>query len=193
MKQGFSLVHFWGIVSCLIFSIGCSRTALEYSNAPIITHSNNPLSLQQVGNQISQAGAKIGWTMDSTQSGEIIGTFKSPKYSVTVFIPYSSKSYSILYRQSHGLKYKEDAIFYGKKIHFRYNQLIKKLHSAIEQELLKTPPNIPAEVFREVPASPQEPPANLKEPTSMKDLEEWLREKEQKSNSPSGASSGLSK
>lgn len=192
MKQQFFWIPFWGIISCLVLSLGCSRTVLEISNAPVLSHSNNSLSPQQVGSRISQAGGKVGWVMDSTQQGEIIGTYKSSRYSVTVSIPYSSRNYSILYRQSTGLKYDEDAIFYGKKIHKRYNQLVKKLHSAIDQELMKAPPNIPAETSRETLSIQPEQPDNLKEPTTIKDLEEWLREKERENYSPSGSSSGPS-
>ena len=104
MKQQFFWIPFWGIISCLVLSLGCSRTVLEISNAPILSHSNNSLSPQQVGSRISQAGVKVGWVMDSTQPGEIIGTYKSSRHSVTVSIPYSSRNYSILYRQSTGIE-----------------------------------------------------------------------------------------
>jgi len=179
-----------GVILSLALGLGCSRTALELTEIPITPQSANLFSLQQVENRIIQAGVKLDWTMNPINSGEIIGTLSSRKFSITVFIPFSSLSYSILYRKSRGLNYKEDSFFYGKKIHKRYNQVVSALHTAIEQELLKLPTEVLVEEPQEVPAISPKQPETPKEPTTMKDLEEWLREKERESqNLPNFSSS----
>ncbi len=178
-----------GIVLSLTSSLGCSRTALELMDVPIIPQSTKPFSLQHVENRIIQAGKMLRWKMNPINPGEIIGTLSSRRYSVTVFIPFSTRNYSIFYRKSTGLKYQEDALFYGKKIHKRYNQVVSDLHEAIEKELLKPPATVLVEEPQKPPViSPKEPKAP-KEPTSMKDLEEWLREKERERQNSSGSSS----
>jgi len=69
---------------------------------------------------------------------------------------------------------------------------VKALNTAIEQELQKAPTEVLVERPQEAPAiSPQQPEMS-KEPVTMKELAEWLREKERESNSPSGSSSAPS-
>jgi len=142
------------------------------------------VSVQQVENRIIQAGIKLRWTMKTVNQGEIVGTFKSRRYSATVFIPFSNTNYSIHYRNSHGLGYDHDALFYGKKIHKKYNQLVRDLDAAIKQELQKPYTEVFVEEPQEVPTISPQQPETPTEPTTMKDLEEWLREKERESNNP---------
>ena len=189
MQKQYSWIPF-GVILCLVLSLGCSRTALELTGLPVVTHSAKPVSAQQVENRILQAGIKLGWTMNAMNQREIVGTFKSRRYSVTVFIPFSNTNYSIHYRKSHGLDYDNDALFYGKKIHKKYNELVRDLNTAIKKELRKPYAEVVVEEPQEVPAiSPQQPEPPT-EPTTMKDLEEWLREKERESyNLPNASSS----
>jgi len=133
MMRQHSWIPIGGVILCLALSPACRTTAaLELSNVSINTQSGNPLSLQQVENGIRHAGVKLGWTMKSTNPGEITGTFAWRKHSATVFIPYSSMNYSIRYKHSQGLKYKDEGD--KKTIHQRYNELVKALNTAIEQD-----------------------------------------------------------
>ena len=93
--------------------------------------------------------------MASTKNGEVTGTYSNAKQSATVAIPYTTKTYSILYKNSSNFKYN------GTKIHKRYNELVSGLDAAIRRELSRVT-NVSQPVKQE-------------EPTTMRSLTNWLK------------------
>ncbi|MDH5428056.1 MAG: hypothetical protein OEZ57_13480 [Nitrospirota bacterium] len=134
-------------------------------------------------------GEKSGWQMTYLNPGEVIGNFTSRRYSAAVFIPFSTRAYSIFYKASRGLDYEENDIIFGEKIHKKYNQLVEALKHSIGNELIMPPPAIHVEESTAPPASTPSAKEEYQEPLDMEDLAKWLRRKERESQNASDSSS----
>ncbi|XDF36791.1 hypothetical protein RBH89_06955 [Paracidovorax avenae] len=93
----------------------------------------------QVRQAITMAAQAKGWTVAAPEAGKLVATLNvRGKHTVMVDIPYDSKSYSLLYRDSANMKYSQlngEAV-----IHPNYNRWTQDLRTAIDQELLRTAP-----------------------------------------------------
>ena len=69
--------------------------------------------------------------MAVVKPGEIIGTLNVRSHQAIVTIPYTSKTYSILYKDSSNLKYDADK----QTIHGNYAGWIQRLDGAIRSRL----------------------------------------------------------
>lgn len=108
---------------------GCRSNPLyTVSEAPVTT-SSRAYNLRDVRNAIQQAGASLGWQMQETRRGLIVGTLYVRDHMAQVEIPYDRNSYSILYRDSQNLDYD------GVNIHNNYNGWVQNLSTAINQRL----------------------------------------------------------
>ena len=87
--------------------------------------------MDDVQKAIIQAGAALGWTMAVVKPGEIMGTLNVRSHQAIVTIPYTSKTYSILYKDSTNLKYDADK----QTIHVNYASWIQRLDGAIRSRL----------------------------------------------------------
>ena len=150
-RKGASL--FTGLLVVLLAA--CSSTLFEIRDNPIETGTNASVSMDQVGDAIMEGGKGLGWKMAAVKKGEISGTYSNAKQSATVAIPYTTKTYSILYKNSSNFKYN------GTKIHKRYNELVSGLDAAIRRELSRVT-NVSQPVKQE-------------EPTTMRSLTNWLK------------------
>ena len=150
-RKGSSLVA--GLLVLLLAA--CSSTLFEIRDNPIETGTEGPVSMNQIGDAITEAGKGLGWKMASTKNGELSATYSNAKQSATVAIPYTTKTYSILYKNSSNFKYN------GTKIHKRYNELVSGLDAAIRRELSRVT-NVSQPVKQE-------------EPTTMRSLTNWLK------------------
>ena len=126
----------WATVAAcvaLAVMIGCRGGGQVYQvkDAPVQTASGKELSLEEVRKEIIAAGVAAGWQMAPTKSGEIIGTLNIRNHQAVVFIPYTTKSYSILYKDSSNLKYDANA----QTIHENYASWIQRLDGAIRSRL----------------------------------------------------------
>jgi hypothetical protein len=125
-----------GIVAiCVVLAVlaGCRGGGQIYSvkDAPIQTATGKEPSLEDVQKAIITAGAGLGWQMAIVKPGEIVGTLNVRSHQAVVTIPYTTKTYSILYKDSNNLKY--DA---GKQtIHDNYTGWVQRLDSAIRSRL----------------------------------------------------------
>lgn len=150
-KKGISLS-----TGLLVLVLGaCSSTLFEIRDNPIETGTEGPVTMNQIGDAITEAGKGLGWKMATTKNGEISGTYSNAKQSATVAIPYTTKTYSILYKNSSNFKYN------GTKIHKRYNELVSGLDAAIRRELSRV-----TKVTQ---------PVKQEEPTTMRSLTNWLK------------------
>ena len=100
-------------------------------DAPVTTATGKEPSLDDVQKAIIQAGAGLGWTMAVVKRGEIIGTLNIRSHQAVVTIPYTSKTYSILYKDSSNLNYNAEK----QTIHQNYTGWIQRLDGAIRSRL----------------------------------------------------------
>ena len=100
------------VVACLVVAVvaGCRGGGQIYNvkDAPVQTATGKEPSMEDVQKAIIQAGAGLGWTMAVAKPGEIIGTLNVRSHQAVVTIPYTTKHYSILYKDSTNLKYNAD-------------------------------------------------------------------------------------
>ncbi len=109
--------------------VGC-RTApvFNVTDAPTMATGKN-VKLADIEKAIVRAGGTLGWRMKKVKPGHIIGTLFIRKHMAKVDIKYSTKAYSITYRDSENLKYD------GSSIHSNYNGWVQNLDRAIRREL----------------------------------------------------------
>lgn len=121
------------ICCALVTLLGCSGGAQIYQvkDAPVQTATGKEVSLDQVQRAIIESGAKLGWIMALTKPGELQGTLNLRSHTAIVTIPFSTKSYSILYKESTNLKYDADK----QTIHGNYNGWIQRLDNEIRARM----------------------------------------------------------
>ena len=84
-------------------------------------------SLDDVKMSILQAGQTLGWEMQPVRPGFIRGTLNLRSHTAIVDIPYSLKSYSIIYVDSVNLDYD------GHNIHRSYPRWVNNLKVKIDE------------------------------------------------------------
>jgi len=123
------------LVVCMavVMVAGCRGGGQIYQvkDAPVQTATGNQPSLAEVEKAIIQAGVGLGWIMAIAKPGEIIGTLNLRSHQAVVSIPYTSKTYSILYKDSSNLKYNAEK----QTIHENYASWIQRLDGAIRSRL----------------------------------------------------------
>ncbi len=123
------------IAVCLVFVImtGCRGATPLYQvkDAPVQSATGKGLSMEDVQKAIIAAGVGLGWQMAVAKPGEIIGTLNIRSHQAVVSIPYTTKNYSILYKDSSNLKYDAQT----QMIHINYTGWIKRLDGAIRSQL----------------------------------------------------------
>ena len=129
MKQ----LYLSAIAACLLLAVvvGCRAggQVYEVKDAPIETA--KPLTLDQVQKAIIDAGIKQTWIMTPVKPGEMLGEFNIQSHQIHVTIPYTTKNYSILYKDSTNLRY--DPV--KRTIHVNYAKWIERLDSEIKARL----------------------------------------------------------
>ena len=101
----------------------------EVKDAPI--ESAKPLTLDQVQKAMIDAGIKQTWIMTPIKPGEMLGEFNIQSHQIHVTIPYTTKNYSILYKDSSNLRY--DPV--KRTIHVNYAKWIERLDNEIKTRL----------------------------------------------------------
>lgn len=123
------------VVVCLVLAVmaGCRGAGQIYNvkDAPVQTATGKEPNMVDVQKAIIQAGAGLGWTMAVVKPGEIMGTLNVRSHQAVVTIPYTTKTYSILYKDSNNLKYNADK----QTIHENYTGWIQRLDGAIRSRL----------------------------------------------------------
>lgn len=117
----------------LVFLVGCRAGApiYEVKTVPIPNPSGKGLTMEQVRKEIMAAGVAAGWQMTDSKPGEILATYNIRSHQAVVSIPYTTKDYSILYKDSSNLKYDAQA----HTIHKNYAGWIQRLDGAIRSRL----------------------------------------------------------
>ena len=123
------------LVTCLVLAViaGCRGGGQIYDvkDAPVQTATGKGPSMEDVQKAIIAAGVSLGWQMAISKPGEIIGTLNVRSHQAVVTIPYTSKTYSILYKDSSNLNYNAEK----QTIHQNYTGWIQRLDGAIRSRL----------------------------------------------------------
>jgi hypothetical protein len=117
------------IVVPALLALGCAPLApvVNVTDAPTTT--NRPASLDEIGNAIVRAGASLNMQMRKVRPGFVEAVYAIRGLSATMDIKYNTKSYSIEYKDSQGLKYD------GTNIHKNYNSWVMNLDNRIRAQL----------------------------------------------------------
>lgn len=118
----------------LLTTIGCRGGGQIYNiqNAPITTASGKAVTLDQVAKAIIEAGTERKWSMAVVKPGLIVGTLNVRSHQAVVDIAYTTKNYSITYKDSTNLKYNAKQ----NTIHENYRSWIQYLDNAIKSRLV---------------------------------------------------------
>lgn len=123
------------VVACLALAVmaGCRGGGALYQvkDAPIQTASGKEATMEEVQKAIIGAGAALNWQMALVKPGEMLGTLNVRSHQAVVTIPFTTKTYSILYKDSSNLKYDADK----QTIHESYTGWIQRLDIAIRSRL----------------------------------------------------------
>ena len=123
------------VVACLALAIvvGCrgAGQVYEVKDAQVQTATGKEATMEDVQKAIIGAGAGLGWQMAIAKPDEIISTLNVKSHQAVVSIPYTKKTYSILYKDSTNLKYDAQK----QTIHEQYLTWIQKLDNAIRARL----------------------------------------------------------
>jgi len=122
------------VASLLVVAvIGCRAAGQVYEvkDAPIQTASGKEPTLEQIQKAIIDAGIKQTWIMTPVKLGEMLGEFNVQSHQIHVTIPYTTKKYSILYKDSSNLRYDPEK----RTIHVNYQKWIERLDNEIKARL----------------------------------------------------------
>jgi hypothetical protein len=121
----------WGISAVLLAAaVGCtSQPVYNVQNAPIMTATGKPASMQEVQQAIVRAGAALGWTIRPVKTGQLVGNRALRNHQATVDITHDTKTYNITYKDSVELNAKDG------QIHRNYNGWVQNLDKGIRAQL----------------------------------------------------------
>ena len=107
-----------------------TRPVLNIENAPV----PDGLTSKEVRNAIIQGAANRTWVAKRVEAGHIVATLHIRSHMAQVDIYYDENQYSIRYKNSDNLKYKNGYI------HRNYNGWIEFMNGDIQNELQKVAP-----------------------------------------------------
>ena len=119
------------LASVFLILVGCSTSQLLHSvdSAVVFTGSGSQPTLEQIRRAIVASVTRKGWTAKNIGSRQIQATLNVRKNIARVVIAYSTRSYSITYKDSHTLAYD------GATIHRNYNKWVRNLKILINRQL----------------------------------------------------------
>jgi hypothetical protein len=109
--------------------VGCGYEPFYNVSDQAVASSKSNLTLDDVSMAIIRAGGALGWEMKETKPGHILGTLHLRTHVAIVDVNYTTKSYSITYKDSTNLDYD------GTNIHSNYNGWIQNLQKGIQTQL----------------------------------------------------------
>ncbi len=121
----------------LVGLAGC-RTAPIYNATDVAIATplgRQALTLDQVGAVIVSAGSSLGWAVQIVKPGDAMATLHLRGHTAVVEIPYSTTTFSIIYKSSDNLNYDASRNY----IHSNYNGWVTNLRSAIQRIAANAP------------------------------------------------------
>lgn len=120
------------LACCSLLLCACTLAPIyTVTDAPVVVVSSRQVSLDGVRDAILRAGGKLGWQMNPVESGVINCRISLRGHTAAVDVRYNVKTYSIVYRDSTNLEYRDG------QIHKNYNGWIQNLDREIRTELLQ--------------------------------------------------------
>ena len=121
------------VAACVVLLLaGCtSRPIVNVTDQPVVTAAGKPLTADQVRNAIIAAGTGLGWVMTPVSPGLVSGRLMLREHTAVVDVRYSATTYSITYKDSTNLNYRDG------QIHKNYNGWIENLDRDIRAGLLR--------------------------------------------------------
>jgi hypothetical protein len=113
--------------------LGACRTAPIYNvnEAPVPVVAQKQATMNDVKGAILRAGARLGWQMTEAGPGVVNARIALRTHTASADVKYTTKSYSIVYRDSTNL----DAT--SGTIHKNYNGWVENLDREIRVELMR--------------------------------------------------------
>lgn len=118
-----------GLAVLLLAGCATPHAVKNVTAEPVVGPGGRTVSMDEVGKAILRAGGTLGWQMKQMEPGYIVGTLKLRSHVAVVDIRYTTKHYSITYKDSTNLDYD------GTNIHRNYNGWISNLDRAIKTQL----------------------------------------------------------
>jgi hypothetical protein len=121
------------VVLCVGFVALAACTSAPIRNvndAPVVTGSGKPLTVDQVRVAIVGAGTGLGWTMAPTTPGLVTGRIALRGHTASIDVRYTPTTYSIAYKDSTNLDFGDG------RIHKNYNGWIENLNRDIRANLM---------------------------------------------------------
>jgi uncharacterized protein YceK len=115
------------LLVCLLSACSTSRPLTNLNNHNIEYLVDADKNLDDIKVSIMRAGQVLGWEMQPVRPGLIKGTLNLRSHTAVVDIPYSLKSYSIIYVDSVNLDYD------GRNIHRSYPRWVNNLKVKIDE------------------------------------------------------------
>lgn len=121
------------MIMSLCLATGCMRQATlqNPTNIPVVGATGKSLSEAQVKQAILAGAKEKGWVARELTPGVISASLAIRSHLAEVEIPYSSTSYSIIYKNSSNLDYEAK----DQTIHNQYNNWVNYLRQAIDGQM----------------------------------------------------------
>ncbi len=121
----------WTVLLTVLVGLTLSASAL--AARPLLQIEESPIegkhTLEHIKGEIMAAGRVRGWRMKEIAPGHLEAIIYVRSHMAKVDIKFTNASYSILYKDSENLKYKDG------KIHKAYNSWVNNLDRDIQVEL----------------------------------------------------------
>lgn len=120
-------------LTSVLFLLAACKTVPVYTveNAEIFTSSGKKPTLAQVRKAIIQGAVSKTWSIKELNANTIVARVGKKNIEVVVTIEYSRERYSIRYRDSTNLSYRDG------KIRTKYNFWVTKLRARIEEKFVE--------------------------------------------------------
>lgn len=117
------------LAAATLAQAACFRCDPIYNVVDASVVSSKPLTAEQVKMAIMRAGAALGWKVKEVGPGKLVATIELRTHQADVEIPYSVKTYSIVYKNSVNLEAADG------QIHKAYNGWILNLTKGIDKQI----------------------------------------------------------
>lgn len=125
MKIVKSAIVVLGIASAVVLGACTTKPILNVKDSTIA----KPVQAAQVRQAIISAGAVLGWKIVEVKPGLLEGTLVLREHTAVVEIPYTTSTYSIVYKRGVNLAEKDG------QIHRNYNGWVQNLDKGIQAQL----------------------------------------------------------
>lgn len=127
------MIRIMAMAAAIVFLAACSKTlpVRDVENAEIFTSSGKEPTLEQVRKAVVEAVVVKTWQIEKDDPHKVQAALHKGTKLARIVIEYSTKKYSIRYKDSTRLLYEDG------KIHRRYNAWIEGLKITIDKNLAR--------------------------------------------------------